>query len=340
MVASSRYEIDIQGQPNALRAFAASSLPNGFPDLDTDDFDRIVLTGMGSSHFAAHRAWSSLVRDGREAWWVSTAQLLDMQELITGDSLLWVTSQSGESGEVVALLDALDSAKRPRTVLATTNNPASRLAIAADIVVSLESGEEASVSTKTYVTTLAAHERILGWLGHREDAQVVDRILAVADELENLPRVRPIASASVKDAFPRFVFVASSSNVSSTLESALVLKEAAKIPAEGFLGGEFRHGPLELAGPGLTAVLFGSGESDASLSGLGAELTESGARVVHVDPGSSSAAWVTVSTNATTPLGHAVCGAKFAQLLSVELALVRGIEPGVFRFGRKVTTSL
>lgn len=189
MVASSRYEIDIQGQPNALRAFAASSLPNGFPDLDTDDFDRIVLTGMGSSHFAAHRAWSSLVRDGREAWWVSTAQLLDMQELITGDSLLWVTSQSGESGEVVALLDALDSAKRPRTVLATTNNPASRLAIAADIVVSLESGEEASVSTKTYVTTLAAHERILGWLGHREDAQVVDRILAVADELENFPRV-------------------------------------------------------------------------------------------------------------------------------------------------------
>ena len=75
-----------------------------FRSHSIENYDRIILTGMGSSHFAAHRVWCSLVSEGREAWWVSTAQLLETQELITGDSLLWVTSQSGESGEVVALL--------------------------------------------------------------------------------------------------------------------------------------------------------------------------------------------------------------------------------------------
>ena len=107
---------------------------------------------------------------------MSTAQLLEAQELITSDSLLWVTSQSGESGEVVALLDALRARKQPRTLLATTNELASRLAVTADIVVALESGEEGAVSTKTYVTTLAAQERVLSSLRHGDDAAVVDQI--------------------------------------------------------------------------------------------------------------------------------------------------------------------
>jgi glucosamine--fructose-6-phosphate aminotransferase (isomerizing) len=119
-----------------------------------------------------------------------------------------------------------------------------------------------------------------------------------------------------------------------------MLNETAKLPAEAFLGGEFRHGPIELAGPGLTAVLFGSGATNPSLTGLGEDLMSSGSRVVHVDPGPSPVGWLSISTNATGPLGRAICGAKLGQLLSVELARGRGLEPGIFRFGSKVTTSL
>ncbi len=340
-MATSRYEIDIQEQPRALRAFAATVLPRGLSDLNIASYDRIILTGMGSSHFAAHRVWCSLVSEGHEAWWVSTAQLLEAQELITGDSLLWVTSQSGESGEVVALLDALERAKQPRTLLATTNELTSRLAVAADIVVALESGEEGAVSTKTYVATLAANERILGLLHHADDAAIVNEILVAADELERFdPRLGTIASAALQDQQPRFVLVANSASACSALFGALMLNETAKLPAEAFLGGEFRHGPIELAGPGLTAVLFGSGAMNPSLTGLGEDLTSSGSRVVHVDPGPISVGWLSISTNATGPLGRAICGAKLCQLLSVELARGRGLEPGVFRFGSKVTTSL
>jgi glucosamine--fructose-6-phosphate aminotransferase (isomerizing) len=149
-----------------------------------------------------------------------------------------------------------------------------------------------------------------------------------------------IASAALEDLQPRFVLVASSTSACSALFGALMLNETAKLPAEAFLGGEFRHGPIELAGPGLTAVLFGSGVTDPSLTGLGEDLLSSGSRVLHLDPGPSPVGCLSVSTNATGPLGRAVCGAKLGQLLSVELARARGIEPGVFRFGSKITTSL
>jgi len=76
---------------------------------------------MGASLVASHPIWSSMVAEGRPAWWVSTAQLLAMPELMTPRSLLWVTSQSGESGEVVALLRGQGGAKRPAVLLATTN---------------------------------------------------------------------------------------------------------------------------------------------------------------------------------------------------------------------------
>jgi hypothetical protein len=51
-------------------------------------------------------------------------------------------------------------------------------------------------------------------------------------------------------------------NTATALAGGLILKEAAKVPAEGYIGGEFRHGPLEIAGPGLTAVLLGLDQSE------------------------------------------------------------------------------
>lgn len=341
MTATSAYQADIQCQPDALRAFAGSQLPEELLRLKLDDYDRVILTGMGASHIASHQAWRSLVAQGHPTWWLSTAELLDAQALISKRSLLWVTSQSGESGEVVALLERVRRGGRPRTLLATTNDPDSHLAAAADVVVALHCGAESSVSTKTYVTTLAAHERALHALRHDDDATIVSRILTTAEELRHFePDTSAIASAALAGQRPRFALVASAGEISSALAAALLLKEAAKVPAEGFARGDFRHGPIEIAGPGLTAILFGSGATDAALARLGEDLTNCGSLVVHVDPGPSAIGPRSVATGAASPLGRAVCASKLVQLLTVELALLQGIEPGTFRIGEKVTVSI
>lgn len=345
MTATSAFERDIEQEPDALRALATRPLPDGLRDLHLDDYERIIVTGMGASHIAGHPTWSSLVAQGRPAWWVSTAQLLAQPELVTAGSMLWVTSQSGESGEVVALLVRQRRARqRPKTLIATTNDPTSTLGRAADVVVALHFGDEAAVSTKSYVATLAAHERALGALRGDDDASSVEHILAAADELSRFgPELRPIASSALGQPGSRFAFVANSSGLATALIGALLCKEVAKVPAEGYLAGEFRHGPVELAGPGLVAVVVGSANDDHSLAALGDDLVRSGSLVVLIDGGAGPERFVPsweVTTGGSSSLGRLVCGAKFTQLLSAELARALGIEPGEFRFGQKVTASI
>ena len=43
---------------------------------------------------------------------------------------------------------------------------------------------------------------------------------------------------------------------SSVLQGALMFKEAVRIPAGGILGGEFRHGPMEMVKEGFRAIVF------------------------------------------------------------------------------------
>jgi glucosamine--fructose-6-phosphate aminotransferase (isomerizing) len=336
------FESDIAGEPEALRRFAASGLAPELSRLDLGSFERVVLCGMGSSHHAAYPTWRRLVTAGVPAWWLAAPYVLDCPELISPRTLLVLTSQSGRSGEIVTLLErlpALPARARPR-LIAVTNDASSPLAESADVLVELHSGDEASVSTKSYANTLAAHQRMLGAIEGCSDTEAVEAVVAAAGALERLaPEVATFAKQTLADRQPRLVLVADAMRTPSALFGGLILKEAAKIPAEGFAGGEFRHGPLELAGPGLSAVIFRNGGAEDSLERLAADLVGTGTRVLNVGTAAGgSGEWVL--TGAGAGLSELVCDAKVAQLLSVELARAGGVVPGAFRFGSKITTIL
>ena len=69
----SPYERDMRDQPDALRHQLAIPLPHHLERLDLDSYNRIILTGMGSSHSAAIPLWRALVARGWPAWWVDRA---------------------------------------------------------------------------------------------------------------------------------------------------------------------------------------------------------------------------------------------------------------------------
>ncbi len=331
------FERNIAEQPDALRAFAHAGPVPGLAGLDASGYDRIVLTGMGSSHHAALPTWRRLAGRGLPAWWADTGQLLDTPALVTGHTLLVVTSQSGASGEVVSLLAA---GPRPATLVAVTNDGASPLAAAADLVVGLHSGDEATVSTKSYLNTLAAHDLLASTLA----GTAPDDLLAVAKAVEqtgDLGALAPLAASHVAAGNPRLACIGFGDHAATALYAGLIVKEGAKVAAEGFVGGEFRHGPLELAGPGLTAVLYGTDDPDAnpSLRRLGADLIQAGSAVIAVAgldlPG--AALRLRPPPGTLAQLAH---GAVVAQHLTVALARARGITPGAFAYGSKITTAL
>jgi fructoselysine-6-P-deglycase FrlB-like protein len=326
---STPFERDIGDQAEALRAFAHSALPPGLAALLRGPYDRIVLTGMGSSHFAALPGWRRLADAGLPVWWTDSGQLLDAPGLITPGTLLVVTSQSGASAEVVAMTDGRSPVARAAAALvAVTNDPDSPLARRADGVVGLRCGDEATVSTKSYLNSLAAHERITAVMTGTSAADPGEMV-KVVEEFGGTDVLRAVATGFIATRGARLVYIGFGDRAASALYAGLITKEGAKVPAEGFVGGQFRHGPLELAGPGLTAVLFGGEEqAQGSARQLGADLLASGSTVLFAD------------SPAGGTLARLAQDALLAQRLTVEIAAARGITPGVFTYGSKVTTAL
>src|SRR5512143_1233468 len=129
------YILDILSQPaslrEALKRFDASPLTPLASAIRENDFDRILLTGMGASLNAAYPAWLALANAGLPALWVDTAELIHhARGLITPHTLLWVFSQSGRSAEIISAID-FERISRPAVLLATVNDLGSPLARAA-----------------------------------------------------------------------------------------------------------------------------------------------------------------------------------------------------------------
>ena len=150
------YLADLLEQPDALRR--ACGQLRDIAELRECPVDRIVLTGMGSSHFALYPLYLRLVASGRPSHLVETAELIHYQsDLLSGSSLLIAVSQSGRSAEMVSLMERCGPGVK---VVAVTNDDSSPLAARADYCLLLAAGPESTVSCKTYVTTML----VLDWL--------------------------------------------------------------------------------------------------------------------------------------------------------------------------------
>lgn len=338
------FENDIAEQPAALRRLASSALPD-LRAIVTRKWDRIILTGMGSSGYAGIPTWRRLTALGLPTWNVDTGQLLDNLDLITQNSLLIATSQSGASGEMVELLNRrADGRIRPELLVGIADDARSPLAIGADLFLPLHSGPEATVSTKSYLNTLAVHRHVIGAFKGESAEQVKSEILTTADTVENIIEtidVSAIAKETATHPARRLAYVGRADESATAQFAGLITKESSKVPAEGFVGGQFRHGPFELAGDGLTVVIFGLRRSqpDKSLLRLGADLIETGSRVVIVGddeiPGGA-----TVATVGSSALEFLSASSVVAEYFAVGLARANGVVPGKFLYGSKITTAV
>lgn len=339
------FEINIAEQPDALRTLASYDLPD-LAGLVRRRWDRIVLTGMGSSHFAGLPTWQRLVALGLPAWAVDTGQLLDNPGLVDTGTLLVVTSQSGASGEVVELLDRRTTGDLvPAAVVGVTDGLANPLALAADLLLPIRSGDEATVSTKSYLNTLAVHRLVQAAFAGEDLAAVREvELVAAADAVQRTiddVSLARSATATADHARRRLAYIGQAGSAGTALFAALITKEAAKIPAEGYVGGQFRHGPFELAGDGLTAVVFapGAGGDTASLRLLAHDLVVTGTHVVVVgDP--EAEATVHVTASGCHALAFRASSSVAAELFAVDLARANGVVPGAFVHGSKITSTV
>jgi glucosamine--fructose-6-phosphate aminotransferase (isomerizing) len=120
---------------------------------------------------------------------------------------------------------------------------------------------------------------------------------------------------------------------------ALTLKESG-VMAESFATASFRHGPFELAGPDMAAIILSTEERTRTLDlGLAADLASTGASVAVIAPGEEvPAGCARIHLPGLDRLFSSTVGVVPLQLLAWRLALRRGRAPGVYTRASKVTT--
>jgi fructoselysine-6-P-deglycase FrlB-like protein len=305
------FDVDVKAQARALLKFDGAPISWGLYPLVGRQHDRIILTGMGGSHYAGLPSWRRLVSRGRATWWLDAGQLLESPELVTPDSLLVVTSRSGKGGEVLALVEKFDDASRPAVIVAITDNLDSPLAEAADCEILLRS--QSSGSAKGFLNTLAAHDYLTSMIlsEDNDDVGSTARVVSGVRYSEGLDEVAHKVAANPQ---MRLVYIGFREHAAAALYASLLTKEVTRIAAESYIAGPFRHGPLHMADGNLTAMVFGGRDpiANAASRRLAAELVAAGSTVVVVgDAGVDGALDIrSPAVHVSGQLAHAVMVAE------------------------------
>ncbi len=338
------YILDILGQPTtlktALEQFDPAPLVPLAKAIRNNEFDRIVITGMGSSLYASYPVWLMLANAGLPALWVDAAELIHHTPgSVTSKTLLWVASQSGKSAEVVSVVDFTRMPK-PAALISVVNDLESPLAKAAQYQIPIRAGAEHTVSTRTYVNTLAAGQLAALALLGRDVESARKELMQSANAMESYladweNRVKQIGKAI---GFPkRLAALGRGASLASTYTGTLILGEAAKYLATPYQAGEFRHGPLELASPDLTVLLFAGPQETRDLNlRLLKDLRSYQVNAFWI--GSEKNEWQ-IEIPDVPAIGMPLMEILPIQMLTIHFAQQIGVEPGHFFRSGKITLS-
>ena len=337
---------EIYAQPQAVRDTAAylqsdaanAVLQSIVNTWSSGTYKRIVATGMGSSYFIAEAFATLCAGEGLPAFALNAGELLHYQKAVLKETLLVAISQSGESYETLALVKEADI--RPEAVIALTNNPGGSLSGYACHVLTTKAGEEKMTSTKTFITSWQVAWTLARALCGKSTEGPWE---AIATGIEGLLKGSVQEAAILVGEAPFITFTARGTDFASARQSALMCMEALHLPSAALTGGDFRHGPLEMVGPGKTLVVLTATASPtfAQSQRLVKDALAFGGNVLLVSDQDTAPQerLCHLRIPATEPSLALILQVIPLQLLVCALGEARGMVPGDFYHGNKVTST-
>jgi glucosamine--fructose-6-phosphate aminotransferase (isomerizing) len=260
--------------------------------------------------------------------------------IVDKDSLVIAISQSGETMD---LLMAVRHAKAAGArVLAVCNTNSSTIPRESDAVLYTHAGPEIAVaSTKAFVTQIVAVyliglklAQVRGALTEQEVRGLYLEMLELPGKVEQiLETIEPLRALTRTFATNNTVlFLGRGIEFPIALEGALKLKELAYIHAEGFAGGELKHGPIALIeeGTAVIAILPTADEhqlDEKMLSNI-QEVKARGARVIVIAAEGAEVVGAEhiIRIPIASPLFQPVLATIPLQVFAYEIAVARGTD--------------
>jgi glucosamine--fructose-6-phosphate aminotransferase (isomerizing) len=251
------FEREIRDQPAVWEQIAASNKAAQLAGALTDE---VVLVGSGSSLFVGELGALALRRRRMRAQALAATEAR-LDHHAYERKIVIAISQSGRSTDLLEALEVL----APKFLIALTNTPDSPLAARAQLAIDVGAGAERAVPASKSVSSTVA---ILLWaasLVGGDTTRDADMLLATAAAIRawlGSASLFNVVEAAHRMALRSSVVVLGSDyGLPIARETALKLKEASYLHAEGFAAGEFRHGSVAMID--ASSAVIGIVDSDA-----------------------------------------------------------------------------
>ncbi|KMK76738.1 glutamine--fructose-6-phosphate transaminase (isomerizing) [Alkalihalobacillus pseudalcaliphilus] len=229
--------------------------------------DRIYVIAAGTSYHAGLVGQQLIEKIAKRPVEVHIAsEFLYNMPLLSENPLFVFISQSGETADLRGVL--VEVKKQGYRALTITNVPGSTLSREADFTLHTYAGPEIAVaSTKAYTAQMAVFTLLavdtanaqgieLDFDPLQELAIVANAMEVLTDQKDKLEKVARHFLSVSRNCF----FIGRALDYYVCLEGALKLKEISYIQAEGFAGGELKHGTIALIEQGTPVIALATQE--------------------------------------------------------------------------------
>lgn len=258
---------------------------------------------------------------------VLASEFRNYENFLTDKTLVIAVSQSGETAD---LLDAIKTTKEKNCkVISICNVVGSTLTRLADENIMMNSGPEICVlSTKTYTAQLAILLLLAYGAADRLDyakEKINKASCAIPEIIEtNVDMLKDLAH-KLKDN-KSFFLLGRDLAYPSALEGALKIKEVSYIHAEGFAGGELKHGTIALIEKGTPVIVLVTKWTKKLILSNAMEVKSRGAYIIGINAEENELYDYFIKTPELGNVNPIVMIIPI-QILAYYLALERGCDP-------------
>jgi len=238
------------------------------PDVTLDPstvkaIQRVVFVACGTASYASLLGRSMIERLAGLPAEVDLASEFRYRDALVGpETLVVAVSQSGETADTLGAVKAARVKGAP--ILAITNVVGSALCREATATLYMHAGPEIGVASTKAFSTMVVATYLLGlWLGRLRGVLAAEDVRKRVQDLAEIPRLveKTLELDGTVAALARhlsgardFLYLGRGLQYPIALEGALKLKELSYIHAEGYAGGEMKHGPIALIDDGFPVV--------------------------------------------------------------------------------------
>lgn len=321
---------EIQEQPRVIANIALnySAQLNNLAKLIKHAFGTFML-GCGTASYSALAGTYLFSRIAKKHVNFSIGSEFNyLEDYLTDKSLVIPISQSGETIDVV---DPVANAKKKGSkIAAIVNVLGSTLYRQADFKILLGAGQEkAVVGTKSFVAMVSVL-LLTAYVLAKKESQGKSLLLKAADSVKDIlndefaENIKKVANdLNNKE---HIYIIGRGLSYATALEATLKIKETSYIHAEGFAGGELKHGVIALIEKGTPCIVFApNDETYDDIISNAQEIKARGGFIIGIGPKANK---VFDRFLETEDVGDAtiIPQVVISQLLAYHLALKRGIK--------------